>query len=109
MSLTYQPFADTPEVVELGRELNKNISDAERVMSMGLAGALFFAGLRSRGILSLALCVGAAALGVRAVTAHCPAYYRAGMSTRPSEESGPPAGENILAEGEEEAPPAKAA
>ena len=109
MSLTYQPFADTPEVVELGKEFNKNISDAERVMSMGLAGALFFAGLRSRGLLSLALHVGAAALCARAVTAHCPAYYRAGISTKPPEATAAPAVKNIPSGGEEEAPESKAA
>jgi uncharacterized membrane protein len=81
MSLTYQPFAEVPEVVELGKQLDKNVGVGERWLTLALSGALFTAGLRSRGLAAVALHAGALALSARSVTAHCPLYYRMGINT----------------------------
>lgn len=81
MSLTYQPFAEVPEVVELGKQLDKNVGVGERWLTMALSGALFTAGLRSRGLVAVALHTGALALSARSLTAHCPLYYRMGINT----------------------------
>jgi uncharacterized membrane protein len=81
MSLTYQPFAEVPEVVELGKQLDKNVGVGERWLTLALSGALFTAGLRSRELAAVALHAGALALSARSVTAHCPLYYRMGINT----------------------------
>ncbi|WP_038161319.1 DUF2892 domain-containing protein [Verrucomicrobium sp. BvORR106] len=86
MSLTYQPFAEVPEVVELGKQLDKNVGPGERWVTLALSGMFFAAGLRSRGLAAVALHAGALALSARSVTAHCPLYYRLGVNTnRPGE------------------------
>ncbi len=81
MSLTYQPFAEAPAVVELGRQLDKNVGSNERAMTMAISGALFAIGLRSRGLAAFALHASALALCARSVSAHCPLYYRMGVNT----------------------------
>ncbi|HSJ00956.1 MAG: YgaP-like transmembrane domain [Verrucomicrobium sp.] len=81
MSLTYQPFATIPEVLELGKQLNKNVGEGERLLSIAGSTALYLLAGQSTGIKSLALYAGAAALFTRGLSGHCPLYYHTGATT----------------------------
>ncbi len=45
MSLTYQPFAELPEIEKLGEDLRMNLSDEERFGSAALGAAMIGYGL----------------------------------------------------------------
>ncbi len=49
MSLTYQPFAETPELQELSHELHMNVPQTERAVSALAGAALIGAALARRG------------------------------------------------------------
>ncbi|MGV3661335.1 MAG: SRPBCC family protein [Prosthecobacter sp.] len=74
MSLTYQPFAELPEIEKLSDELYRNVPDTERIIS-GLAGAgLLTLGLGGTDWTKWLLLGAGAALVHRGATGHC-AYY----------------------------------
>lgn len=82
MSLTYQPFASVPEIQALGKDLNKNVGEGERLACiMGAVGS-FFQARRTHGWARLALYATTASLLYRGVTGHCELYRRTGISTR---------------------------
>lgn len=83
MPLTYQPFAQTPEVDRLSRDLQMNVPDSERIAS-GLLGLwLAAAAERSRsGIARWALLLAGGVLLYRSHNGHCPVYQRLEINKR---------------------------
>ena len=81
MPLTYQPFAETPRLNELRRELTRNVPQSERTISIvaGTALALFSLSRRALGGTLLALAGGA--LILRGVTGHCKVYEALGVNS----------------------------
>jgi uncharacterized membrane protein len=82
MSLTYQPFAETPAVERLSRDLQMNLSDRERIVSgvlgLGLAGA----GLARDGFTRWALLLAGGALLQRSLSGHCRLYEKLELDRR---------------------------
>lgn len=85
MSLTYQPFADTPDLVQLGKQLYQNVGESERLLSIGLGAVVGIAAISKGGWRSLALYGAAVALIGRGMSGHCPLYYSTHCSTRSPE------------------------
>ncbi len=74
MSLTYQPFAEIPEIENLSHDLKMNVPDSERTLSaLAGAGLLALSIGRSGGSKWVLLGLGAALVG-RAVSGQCPWY-----------------------------------
>lgn len=74
MSLTYQPFAEMPEIETLSHELHMNVPDDERLLS-GLAGiGLVLTALCRAGSGKWLLLGFGGALLRRAVSGECPLY-----------------------------------
>lgn len=82
MSLTYQPFAQIPEVDRLSHELQMNLSDGERVISGGVGLGLALAGLANGGVIRWALLFAGAMLLHRSLTGQCPLYKRLDLDRR---------------------------
>jgi hypothetical protein len=82
MSLTYQPFAEVPEVKKLAHELHMNISNGERIGSGVVAMRLLAAGVASRGISRWSLLLAGGALLLRSFTGNCAVYREFGIDTR---------------------------
>jgi uncharacterized membrane protein len=82
MSLTYQPFSDTPVVDRLASDLRMNVSDPERLASGVLGAAVASAALAERGFARLALLIIGGALVRRGITGHCPCYAHTERDTR---------------------------
>lgn len=81
--MTYQPFAETPEIQALGTELRMNVSDAERYSSGALGAGLIAAGLLRGGLVArLPLLLFGGALLWRAWKGHCAGYQRLGFDPR---------------------------
>lgn len=74
MSLTYQPFANAPEVQKIDADLRMNVADDERIISAAAGGGLILAALMRGGLGRLLLLGAGAALLRRAWTGHCPWY-----------------------------------
>jgi uncharacterized membrane protein len=84
MPLTYQPFANAPEIPRIDHEFQMNVPDNERVVS-GVAGiALVVAAFRGTGLFRLLSLAGGVALLTRGVTGRCPFYDSLGMDRRHS-------------------------
>ncbi len=82
MSLTYQPFALTPEVDRLSHDLQMNLSDGERVLSGVVGFGLTAAGLARRGLSRWALLLVGGALLRRSLTGRCPLYHHLELDRR---------------------------
>jgi uncharacterized membrane protein len=82
MSLTYQPFAQTPEVDRLSHDLGMNLPDAERVVSGAVGFGLVAAGLARSGVFRWGLLLAGGALLRRAYSGHCPVYQHLDMDRR---------------------------
>lgn len=82
MSLTYQPFSETPQVENLRHELLVNLSDNERGISGILGAAFIAAGLARAGIAKWLLLAAGALLVRRGWTGHCACYESLGINTR---------------------------
>jgi uncharacterized membrane protein len=74
MALTYQPFAEVPEVSKLRRDLDMNVPDPERAASVAAGAALGVAGLGQRGLMRWLMILGGIALARRGLTGHCDLY-----------------------------------
>lgn len=74
MSLTYQPFAEIPEIKALSHELHMNVPDSERTLSTVVGAGLFSLGLVRSGWRRWALLGLGAALVGRGATGQCPGY-----------------------------------
>lgn len=81
-SLTYQPFAQTPEVDRLRHDLQMNLPDGERVFSGVLGFALTAAGLARGGLTRWALLMAGGALLRRSFTGRCPVYQHLDLDRR---------------------------
>ena len=82
MSLTYQPFAETPEVDRLSHELQMNLPDGERVVSGMLGAGLTAAGLARGGFARWALLLVGGALLRRGLSGQCPLYQQLDLDRR---------------------------
>ncbi len=74
MSLTYQPFAELPEIEKLSDDLYRNVPDSERMVSALAGASLFTLGLGGTGWTKWLLFGVGAALVHRGATGHCPWY-----------------------------------
>jgi uncharacterized membrane protein len=74
MALDFKPFEKLPSFKELRDELNRNISDKERMGSAFLSAALIPFALKQHGIGKWALLLGAGALLYRSMSGRCPVY-----------------------------------
>lgn len=74
MALTYQPFAEAPELGHLDAELKKNVSDSERIASGLIGGALAAMALSKGGATRWTLLLAGGALLQRAFTGNCQLY-----------------------------------
>lgn len=95
--LTYQPFAEVPEVDALGQELRHNVNDMERYGSMAAGAGILVGAFLGHGLGRVLLLAAAGALLHRGVTGHCMVYEKLGVSTRtpeplPTQEEQTPAG-----------------
>lgn len=86
MSLTYQPFAEIPDIKKLARELHMNVPDNERAVSAIAGAGLCALGLAEgrSGIARLLLLGLGAALVHRGVSGHCAMYQQLDMDRRHS-------------------------
>jgi hypothetical protein len=83
MSLSYQPFAESPEVKLLQRELEMNVPERERVLNGVLAATFARAALsRCGGFARGGFLFAALALALRAFTGRCPLYRTLGLDQR---------------------------
>ena len=82
MSLTYQPFAQTPDVDRLSRDLQMNLPDGERVASGVLGLGLAAAALARAGFARWALLLPGGALLRRSLSGHCPLYQHLDLDRR---------------------------
>ena len=82
MSLTYQPFAQTPDVDRLRHDLQMNLPDGERVVSGVLGLGLAAAGLARGGFARWALLLVGGALLRRGLSGHCPLYQQLDLDRR---------------------------
>ena len=82
MALTYQPFADVPEVAKLAHELHMNVSDGERLGSGFVAVRFLAAGVGRRGVSRWALLLLGGVLLLRSLTGKCQVYRELGIDTR---------------------------
>lgn len=89
MSLTYQPFAQTPEVDRLSHDLQMNLPDGERILSGVIGLGLTGAGLAREGLTRWALLLLGGALLRRSFTGRCPVYQHLELDRR-HERSGVP-------------------
>jgi len=80
MSLTYQPFAEVPEISELGATLHQNVPETERTVSALSGAAIIAASLMRDGPVRLVLMAAGAALLWRGWTGHCPLYEQIEVS-----------------------------
>ena len=84
MSLTYQPFAQVPEVASLAHDLHMNVPDPERIASGAAGMVLVAAALSHGGILRWPLLIAAVLLIRRGATGECALYRQLGMDRRHS-------------------------
>lgn len=82
MSLTYQPFAQIPDVETLSHDLEMNVSEGERFASGLLAASLAAAALARGGAARWILLLAGGALARRAFTGRCPLYARLDLDRR---------------------------
>lgn len=84
MSLTYQPFAQTPDVDRLRQDLQMNLPDSERVFSGVLGLGLAAAGLARGGLTRWVMLLAGGALLRRSFSGHCPLYQKLDLDRRHS-------------------------
>ncbi len=82
MSLTFQPFAEIPELDNLRTELYHNVSSKERLGSLAAGVAVALGGIPLGGVGRALLLSAGAALIYRGASGHCPVYERLGVNTR---------------------------
>lgn len=84
MSLTFQPFAEIPELDHLRTELYHNVGSKERLGSLAAGVAVVLAGIPLGAVARSVLLAAGAALVYRAAAGHCPVYERLGVNKRVS-------------------------
>lgn len=89
MSLTYQPFAELPEIEKLSEELYRNVPDTERMVSALAGASLFTLGLGGTGWTKWLLFGVGAALVHRGASGHCPWYDHLNVNKRREAEAAP--------------------
>ena len=82
MALTYQPFAQAPEVHVIETDLRKNVPDGERIAGAILGVGLAAAGLSVNGLTRWALLLLGGLLVRRSVTGHCDVYHHLELDKR---------------------------
>ena len=82
MPLTYQPFAEIPEIEDLRHDLSRNVSDVERVASVLGGAAMFGLGLRQRSLGGIFVALLGGMLIHRGATGHCQMYEAMGVNPR---------------------------
>ena len=82
MPLTYHPFAEAREIVELGKELHKNVTDGERTVSALSGAGLIASAFRRHGLARWALLATGLALVSRGLAGHCPLYQQLDLDRR---------------------------
>jgi uncharacterized membrane protein len=74
MALDFQPFENLPGFNELRDELDRNMSDGERIGSAFLSATLLPFALRQRGVGKWALLLASGAFLYRSISGRCPVY-----------------------------------
>ena len=82
MSLTYQPFSETPEIRELGANLEMNLPASERLGSVLVGVGVVAALISPKRIGRLGLLAVGAAFIWRGMAGRCPWYNRIGVDRR---------------------------
>jgi hypothetical protein len=82
MALTYQPFAESPEIEDINRDLRMNLPDSERLTGGALALVLAAAGLVFRGFTRWSLLGLAGTLIARSLSGKCQLYRMLGVDRR---------------------------
>jgi hypothetical protein len=82
MSLTYQPFAQTPQVEELRQDLEMNVSDNERILSGGVGAGLIAMALSGSGFSRWLVMLLGGAMIQRAMSGKCPLYQHLEVDRR---------------------------
>lgn len=90
MSLTYQPFAVSPQLGDLQKSLSINVNAPERAVSAFGGAALVLAGLSRRSLGGALLALAGVALFKRGVTGHCGVYQSLNINSRSLQEPGVP-------------------
>ncbi len=74
MSLTYQPFAETPSVTHLASDLAMNVPDRERTISAAVGTLLLAKAASKHGLAKWVLLAIGAGLAWRGWSGHCVGY-----------------------------------
>lgn len=82
MSLTYQPFAELPELNELRQDMERNVRPPERMLSIFAGAALGLLGASRRSLGGTLLMLVGGALAYRGATGHCQVYEALGINSR---------------------------
>src|SRR5687768_9915715 len=85
MALTFQPFAETPEIKILERKLHQNVNKPERIGSVIGGIGLALLGLRRGTLPGLIIAGLGGALIHRGVTGRCRVYDALDMNTKQSQ------------------------
>ncbi|MES2569193.1 MAG: YgaP-like transmembrane domain [Verrucomicrobiota bacterium] len=82
MPLTYQPFAEVPQVEELRQDLQMNVSDNERMISGGIGAGLIAMALSGSGFSKWLVMLLGGALIHRGLTGQCALYQHLDVDRR---------------------------
>jgi uncharacterized membrane protein len=82
MPLSYQPFAEAPEIEKVERHLSQNVGSGERLVSGVLGAALVVTGVARRGLGGLILAALGGALVYRGVTGRSELYAALDVNSR---------------------------
>ncbi len=82
MPLTYQPFAQVPQVEELRQDLEMNVSDNERILSGGIGTGLIAMALSGTGFSRWIVMFLGGLLIKRSVSGKCPLYQHLAVDRR---------------------------
>jgi len=82
MSLTYQPFAEAPEVAAIETDLRKNVPDGERIVGAVLGVSLGAVGLSASGPARWILLLFGGLLLRRSITGRCEVYQHLEVDKR---------------------------
>jgi uncharacterized membrane protein len=99
MPLTFQPFAETPALNELEKDLEKNVGSNERTFSNALGAILLAASLGRGGLMRWILRLAGGAFLARGITGHCSVYRQLGIDTNAAHHASTQPGDHHLANG----------